>query len=111
MQDIIVNIDIFIYYYLLPVTTPQFFTSYPTQRHHKAMPVSESDSFSMSIEDYGVDDTTRALTEMTGWTSANGAGEGSELGKETGNFPMAHSKYKSATYTETIELGQRQHRR
>ena len=111
MCDIIVNIDIFIYYYLLPITTPQCFTSYPWQHHHKAMPVSQGDSCSMSIKDYGVDDTTRALTEMTGWTPANGAGEGSELGKETGNFPMAHSKYKSATYTETIELGQRQHRR
>ena len=88
MQDIIANSDIFIYYYLLPVTTPQFFTSYPTQRHHKAMPVSESDSFSMSIEDYGVDDATS--TGMTGWTTANGAGEVSELGKESGNFPMAH---------------------
>ena len=35
----------------------------------------------MSIEDYGVDDATSALTGMAGWTLANGAGEVSELDK------------------------------
>lgn len=60
----------------------------------------------MSSEDDGVDDATSALTGMTGWTSANGGGAGgvSELGEESGNFPMAHSKgYKLATYMETGE--------
>ena len=74
------------------------------------MPVSQRDSFSMSIEDYGVDDATS--TGMTGWTTANGAGEVSELGKESGNFPMTYSKsYKSDTYIEKTELGLMQHRK